>query len=129
MTVIDDYLKKIEPSKRSALKRIRALAKQAVPDAEEAISYGMPTLKYLGKPFLGFDAHANHIGIYPFSGHVIPALKSQLGGIKSSNGALRVPLDEPISDALLKKIIDRRLKAIRADTASKRRTARGSSAK
>jgi uncharacterized protein YdhG (YjbR/CyaY superfamily) len=53
---------------RERAQRIRTLAKQAVPGAEEAITYGMPTLKYKGKPFLGFDAHKNHIGIYPYSG-------------------------------------------------------------
>jgi len=68
MTVIDDYLTTVEPAKRQALERIRALAKQAVPSAEEALVYGMPTLTYQGKPFLGFDAHQKHIGIYPYSG-------------------------------------------------------------
>ena len=64
MSPIDEYLAKVEPAKREALERIRALAKKAVPEADETISYGMPPLKYQGKPFLGFDAHGNHIGIY-----------------------------------------------------------------
>ena len=67
MTHIDDYLTKVEPSKRQELERIRALAKKIVPGSEEAIVYGMPTLKYQGKPFLGFNAHKQHIGIYPYS--------------------------------------------------------------
>jgi len=111
---IDEYFKTVEPSKRQALERIRALAKEAVPSAEEAISYGMPTLEYAGKPFLGFDAHTNHIGIYPFSGKVLPALQDQLRGYKTSKGALRVPLDQPIPKSLLRKIITSRLKLIRA---------------
>ncbi len=65
MTPIDDYLARVEPAKRKALERIRALAKKAVPEADESISYGKPTLKSQGKPFLGFDAHTNHIGVYP----------------------------------------------------------------
>ena len=121
MTVIDDYLKKVEPAKRSALNRIRTVAKAVVPSAEEAISYGMPTLKYRGKSFLGFDAHKTHIGIYPCSGQVIPALKDQLRGYKTSKGALQVPLDAPISTALLKKIITCRLKAIKEEATAKRR--------
>jgi uncharacterized protein YdhG (YjbR/CyaY superfamily) len=62
MSLIDDYLKTIEPSKRKQLERIRMLAKEIVPSAEETISYKMPTLKYEGKAFLGFDSHADHIG-------------------------------------------------------------------
>jgi uncharacterized protein YdhG (YjbR/CyaY superfamily) len=111
---IDEYLAKVEPAKRKALERIRALAKKAVPDAEETISYGMPTLKYLGKPFLGFDAHTNHIGLYPYSGHVIERLADKLRDYKTTKGAIRVPLDTPIPERTLRAIIDCRLEAIRA---------------
>jgi uncharacterized protein YdhG (YjbR/CyaY superfamily) len=110
---IDDYLEKIEPEKRKALERIRVLAKAMVPNAEEVISYGMPTLKYAGKPFLGFDAHANHIGIYPYSGQVIATLKDQLRGYRLSKGAIRVPLDKPMPKTILSKVIKCRLQAIR----------------
>jgi uncharacterized protein YdhG (YjbR/CyaY superfamily) len=116
VTLIDDYLNKVEPSKKRELERIRALAKEAVPSAEEAIVYGMPTLKYEGKPFLGFNAHKNHIGIYPFSSQVIETLKNQLRKYGSSKGAIRVPLDNPISKSILRTVINCRLKAIRAET-------------
>ena len=112
MTVIDDYLTTVDPSKRQALERIRALAKQTVPGAEEAIVYGMPTLKYQGKPFLGFDAHKQHIGIYPYSGQVIETLKDRLQDYGYSKGAIRVPLDHPMSEELLQQIIHLRLKQI-----------------
>jgi hypothetical protein len=62
MTIIDDYLTNVEAPKRKELERIRSVAKKIVPSAEETISYGMPTLKFQGKPFLGFDAHKNHSG-------------------------------------------------------------------
>ncbi len=114
MTVIDEYLEKIEPSRREQLERIRALARQAVPDAEEAISYRMPTLRYRGKPFLGFDAHKQHIGIYPYSSEVITTLQDELQGYETSSGAIRVPLDQPIPEDLLHAIIHNRLKAIDA---------------
>jgi uncharacterized protein YdhG (YjbR/CyaY superfamily) len=112
MTVIDDYLTQVEEPKRREFERIRALAKQMVPDAEEAIVYGMPTLKYQGKPFLGFDAHKHHIGIYPYSGQVIELLKDQLHDYGLTKGAIRVPLDHPISQEMLKQIIELRLKQI-----------------
>jgi uncharacterized protein YdhG (YjbR/CyaY superfamily) len=112
MTLIDDYLTNIEPSKRQELERIRILAKKTVPGAEEAIVYGMPTLTYQGKPFLGFNAHKQHIGIYPYSSQVIETLKDQLHDYGFSKGAIRIPLDQPISEDLLKHIIHERLKQI-----------------
>jgi uncharacterized protein YdhG (YjbR/CyaY superfamily) len=114
MTVIDEYLQNVEPGKREQLERIRAIARQAVPDAEETIAYRMPTLKYRGKPFLGFDAHRQHIGVYPYSSEVIAMLQDELRGYTTSSGAIRVPLDRPIPESLLLTIINRRLQAINA---------------
>lgn len=114
MTVIDDYLEQVEPAKRAQLERIRTIARQAVPEAEETIAYQMPTLKYRSKPFLGFDAHKSHIGIYPYSSEVISALKGQLQAYATSRGAIRVPLDRPMPESLLLAIINTRLQAINA---------------
>jgi len=111
---IDEYLKTVEPAKRRELERIRALAYEIVPGAEETIAYRMPTLKYDGTPFLGFDAHAKHIGIYPYSGRVIEELRETLRAFGLSRGAIRVPLDRPISKAILRKVILCRLGAIRS---------------
>ena len=120
MSIIDDYLERVEPSRREELERIRNLAKKRVPDAEETISYGMPTLTYRGTPFLGFDSRKNHIGIYPYSGRVVEALKDKLSDYGLSSGAIRVPLDRPIPESTLKLIIDRRLEQIDEDLSAKR---------
>lgn len=114
MSAIDDFLKSVEPERRRELQRLRTLAKELVPDAGETISYRMPTLTYAGKPFLGFDARKNHIGIYPFSGHVIETLKDELKAYACSKGAIRVPFDKPISKTTLRKLINRRLQDIRS---------------
>ena len=114
-TVIDDYLSGLEPSKRRELQRIRVIAKKLVPEAEETIAFRMPTLKLAGKPFLGFDAHTNHIGIYPYSSKTIEALADELHEYGVSRGAIRVPLGKPFPERLLKKLINLRLKAIRAE--------------
>jgi len=113
MSVIDTYLKKVEPSARKQLERIRAIANATVPGAEEVISYGMPTLKFQGKPFLGFDAHKSHVGIYPYSGQVTKALQGRLSAYKFSSGAIRVPYDKPMPKGLLQQVIRHRLKAIK----------------
>lgn len=114
MTVIDDFLQTVEPAKRRELERIRTLVKQLVPSAEDAIVYGMPTLKYQGQPLLGFNAHKQHIGIYPYSGQVIVELKEQLQAYGVSKGAIRVPLETPIAEGVLQQVIVRRLRDITA---------------
>ena len=114
MSIIDEYLQKIDKPQRKELERIRMIAKQIVPDAREAISYGMPTLTYKGKSFLGFNAHANHIGIYPYGGEEIEVFNKELIQLKYgfSSGAIRVPFDKPIPESLLIKIIKHRIKRI-----------------
>src|SRR5438874_13249040 len=113
MTLIDDYLTNVETSKRKELERIRTLAKKAVPSAEEAIVYGMPTLKYKGKPFLGFNAHKNHIGIYPYSSQIVETLKDTLHEFGLSSGAIRIPLYKSISENILEEVIKCRLEQIK----------------
>ena len=114
MSVIDDYVKKLEPEKRSQLERIRQIALQTVPGATEVISYGMPTLQYKGKSFLGFNAHVNHIGIYPYGGEEIEKFKDKLNELRYgfSSGAIRVPFDNQIPEDLLREIVLDRVKRI-----------------
>ena len=73
----------------------------------------MPTLRYLGKPFLGFLSHKWHIGLYPYSGEVVERLKTELSDFQLAKGTIRVPLERPIAEETLKKIIDCRLGLIR----------------
>ena len=114
MSVIDEYLKKIEPSKRKQLIKIREIAMQIVPTATETISYRMPTLQYNGKSFLGFDAHINHLGIYPYGGEEITIFKEKLTKLnfKFSKGAIQIPYENPIPENLLREIIQHRINRI-----------------
>ncbi len=115
MTIIDKYFEDIESTQKAELERIRSIAKAMLPDAEEAISYGMPTIKLNGKSVIGFDAHKNHIGIYPFSGSVISKI-AELKEYAHTEGAIREQLDNLLPESLVQKIIRERLKQIAKDS-------------
>lgn len=108
MCIIDDYLKNVNSAQRSELERIRAVALEMLPGAEETISYGMPTIKYKDKSIIGFDAHSNHIGIYPFSGDVINQIK-ELDRYDKTKGAVREKLDDLLPKELIQRMINVRL--------------------
>ena len=108
MSLIDEYLKNINPSQRTELERIRSIALEMLPGSTEAISYKMPTIKYKGESIIGFDARKNHIGIYTFSGSVIKTIK-ELEKYDQSKGALREKLDDLLPKELIQKIISVRL--------------------
>ena len=61
---IDEDIAAFPKDIQKILKEIRATIKTAAPEAEEKISYQMPTF-YLNGNLIHFAAYKNHIGIYP----------------------------------------------------------------
>ena len=73
--------------------------------------YGMPTIRLQGKAIIGFDAHKNHIGIYPYSSQVIATIE-ELGAYDTTKGAIREKLGYLLPNVLIEKIIRERLKQV-----------------
>ena len=111
MSVIIEYINKFNPQQKTELNRIRKICLHTIPDAEETISYGVPTLKYKGKMLISFNAYPNHIGLYPGAA-AVESLKPKLTGFETSKGTIRYTLENPLSDALIKQTIEIRKKAI-----------------
>ena len=107
---IDIYLNALEDSKRSTLQRLRGSILRALPDAEECISYGMPAFRINGKVIAGFAAFKNHLSYLPHSGSVLNELSTELAGYTKTKGSLHFPVDEPLPDDLVDKLIDVRLR-------------------
>jgi uncharacterized protein YdhG (YjbR/CyaY superfamily) len=110
---IDSYLAAVEEPKRSTLQSLRETIRELLPGVEEGISYGVPAFRLEGKVVAGFAAFKNHLSYLPHSGWVFTQLADELRGYAMSSGALRFPIDQPPPRALVKKLIDVRLKEIR----------------
>ena len=61
---IDEYIAGFPPEVQAILQKIRLTIKKAAPDAEETISYQMPTFTLHGN-LVHFAAFKKHIGFYP----------------------------------------------------------------
>jgi uncharacterized protein YdhG (YjbR/CyaY superfamily) len=109
MSIIDEYLEQFDPLTRGELERIRSIAQALLPGYKEAITYGMPTIKYKGKSIIGFSAHKNHIGIYPFSSQVISDIE-ELRSYSTTKGAIRENPNQPLPDTLIERIIQERVR-------------------
>jgi len=116
----EEYVAQLTPAKRAALKKLRRAILDALPDAEEGISYQMPAFRMEGKGTLCIAAMANHISIFPGAGP-IKKLAKELKGYETSKGTIRIPIDKPMPAALLKKVLDAALAAKGAGAAKKRR--------
>lgn len=101
-TTIDEYIAGFPPDVQPLLEKVRAAIRKAAPDAEEAISYQMPTFKLHGN-MIHFAGYNNHIGIYPGS-RPIEEFKDALSKYKTSKGTVQLPLDKPIPVGLISKI-------------------------
>ena len=100
---IDEYIAAQPEQVRGLLERLRTAIRQAVPGAEEVISYQMPAFRLKGV-LVFFAAFKNHIGFYPTSSG-IKAFRKELASYETSKGAIRFPLDKPLPIALVKKIV------------------------
>lgn len=112
MSAVDEYLADLDEEQRKQLERIRRIVKQAVPDVEEASSYGMPTFKYRGRPVLGFTARKSHLSIHPFSPDVVKAVRDKLNAYDISKGTIRFTRDLLIPEDILKQVVNARLQEI-----------------
>ncbi|SCZ81775.1 MGMT family protein [Acidaminobacter hydrogenoformans] len=102
-TLIDDYISQFEPDIQRLLREIRSVIQAAAPEAEEAISYQMPTYVYHGN-LVHFAAFKNHIGFYPAPSG-IEAFKEEIAKYKWAKGSVQFPLDQPIPLDLIRRIV------------------------
>ena len=107
---IDEYIAKFPKNVRDVLEELRRVIRESAPEAEEAISYGMPAFKLNGKSLVFFAAWKNHVGFYPGGSSAIEAFKEELSPFKQAKGTVQFQLDEPIPLDLVKKIVKFRVK-------------------
>jgi uncharacterized protein YdhG (YjbR/CyaY superfamily) len=100
---IDEYILLFSPEVQEILRSLRNVIKESVPDAEEKISWQMPTFALHGN-LVYFAAHKKHIGFYPGASG-IDAFKHRLLEYKSSKGSVQFPIGKPMPYELIKEIV------------------------
>ncbi len=91
---IDEYIASQPVSIQPILHQVRLAIRKALPDAQERISWRMPTF-WLKHNIIHFAAFTNHMGLYP-GPEAIEAFADRLGNVKRSKGAIQFPYDQPI---------------------------------
>jgi uncharacterized protein YdhG (YjbR/CyaY superfamily) len=109
---IDAYIAAFPPEVQKSLQKIRALIREAAPDAVEALKYRIPTF-VLGSNLVHFAAYQNHIGFYP-TPSTITAFASELRDFVSAKGSVQFPLNRPIPFSLIRRMVEFRVSEVRA---------------
>lgn len=105
---VEAYIAQFAEGVQVSLRQLRETILAIAPQAEENISYQMPAYKYHGV-LVYFAGYKNHIGLYPTPA-AIDAFKKELAGYKTSKGAIQFALDKPLPLALIKKIVQWKMK-------------------
>ncbi|SFR28278.1 Uncharacterized conserved protein YdhG, YjbR/CyaY-like superfamily, DUF1801 family [Lentzea waywayandensis] len=109
MADVDDYFASLDAPARAAFERVRALAEELAPDAEQGLSYGLAALRHKGKPLLGFKAAKDHLAVFPFSPAAVDVVRERLTGYSLSKGTIRFTTDMPLPDDVVRDLIRQRL--------------------
>jgi uncharacterized protein YdhG (YjbR/CyaY superfamily) len=121
-STIDEYISLFPKETGKILKELRAVIKEAAPEATEKISYQMPTF-FLQGNLVHFAAYKNHIGFYPTPGG-IEAFKKELSKYEGAKGSVQFPIDQPLPFQLISKIVKYRvaenLKKVKTKPAKKK---------
>ena len=105
---IDEYIAGFPHDVQESLEEMRMTIRRAAPDAEERISYQIPTFALKGN-LVHFAAFKKHIGFYPSSSG-IEKFKDELSAYAGSKGTVRFPFGEPIPFELIGRIVEFRVR-------------------
>lgn len=110
ISVIDEYIAEQPEEIQVILQKVRETICGAAPQAEERISWRMPTF-WQGENLIHFAAFKKHLGIYPGDLSLAPFM-DRLEGYRSTKGAIQFPYDKPIDYKLIEDITRWRVETV-----------------
>jgi uncharacterized protein YdhG (YjbR/CyaY superfamily) len=107
---VAEYIQAAPKEAQKKLKEMRQTIRDAAPDAEEGLKWGMPSFTQK-RILVTYAAFKNHIGFYP-TPSTLAAFKKDITKFKNASGSIQFPMDKPLPIALIKKITKFRIKEI-----------------
>lgn len=99
---IDAYIAAQPEKVQPVLHNVRNAIRTAIPEAEERMSWSMPTF-WKGHNIIHFAANKNHLGLYAGT-EATEAFAKKLTGYKVSKGSIQFPYAQPIPLDLIAEI-------------------------
>lgn len=103
---VDSYIAAAPANVQQKLRDLRRAILEAVPDAAERISYGMPYYNYCGR-LVYFGLAKRHIGLY-IPSPIIDEHREELSGLHAEGATIHLPLDQELPLALIQKLVTAR---------------------
>lgn len=99
---IDAYIVMQDEAVQPRLREVRALLRAALPQAQERMSWSMPTY-WKGRNIIHFAASKKHLGLYP-GGEATTVFAEELRDFDVSKGTIRIPWNRALPTALIQRI-------------------------
>lgn len=112
-TTIDEYISEFSMDIRERMQALRNVIRAAAPEAQEKISWAMPTFWQNGN-LVHFAGFKKHIGLYP-GANGIEQFRGRLDGYAVSKGGVQFPHDKPIPLDVVRQIVEFKVKENTAD--------------
>jgi uncharacterized protein YdhG (YjbR/CyaY superfamily) len=106
---VDAFLAGLPDDIRAALENLRGTIAAAVPDAVEAIAYGVPAFRYRGRPLVSFGARKDRCSFYVQSLAVMAAHQEAMAGFDTTKGTIHFSPDAPLPDELVTTLVRARM--------------------
>ncbi|HVT11093.1 MAG TPA: DUF1801 domain-containing protein [Fimbriimonadaceae bacterium] len=103
---VDDYLASMPPDRHPILTAVRQAIRAALPEADECITYNVPTYKVDGKAVIYFGGWKNHYAIYPASDALIEAFGDEMAPFKVAKNTLQAPYTKPVDSELVRRLAE-----------------------
>ena len=116
---VDAYLATLPRAERESLEALRTLIKNAIPKAEERVSYGTAVMFSVGRDLVGFVSQPKHLSFFIASPKLARAMTDEISRTHKVSGAtIHFSPQHPLPVALVKKILRARIRENAALTAS-----------
>ena len=107
---MDDYLKGFTGTGRDTLEQVRTLAREAAPEANEAIKWGYPAWVHPSGTILFMaSGHARHTSV-AFTPSTREHFDEELTGFETGKGTVKLPHGDPVPAELLRRMIAYRVR-------------------
>jgi uncharacterized protein YdhG (YjbR/CyaY superfamily) len=108
---VDAYLATLPRAERKSLEALRTLIKDAIPDAEERVSYGTAVMFSLGRDLVGFVSQPKHLSFFMASPKLARAMKDEITKTHKVSGAtIHFSPQHPLPAGLVKRILRARVR-------------------
>lgn len=111
---VDAYLAGLPADQRQLLQGLRERIARLVPEATEAISYGMPAFKLDGRFLVSYAGWKSHCSLYPLTDSFMASHEDEIAPFDRTKGSIHFTPQKPLPDRVIDDLVLARVGDLRS---------------